>query len=90
MMPFKDRLALWLDQWAIPDWRQAWKKLSVQFNLLLVGSGMVWNALPLDAQTKVIESALTLIKMPTSWAVVVIGLLGLVFRLKSQTPKDPE
>ena len=87
-MNFKDRLTLWLDKWAIPDWHTAWDKLSVKWNVWLIAVGVGWNALPVDAQTKVVEFALTLMGIPTSWAIVAIGLLGLLFRLKSQTPKE--
>lgn len=83
----KQAIIDFLDKYAIDDWRGAWAKLSVKFNALLIASGAIWIVLPQDLQTQIVEAVLASFGIPTSWAVVAIGLVGLAARLKSQTPK---
>ena len=70
--------------------KEAWSKFTVKWNALLIAAGVGWNLLPADAQNKIVESVLTAMKIPTSWAVVVIGVIGLFLRMKLQKPKDEE
>jgi hypothetical protein len=83
-MNFKDRLTLWLDQWAIPDWREAWDKLSVRWNVYVGGAAAVWALLPDDIKATIVTAT----GIPTSWVVIVVAGLTVYFRLKSQTPKE--
>lgn len=82
----KTRVLLWIDKQVIPDWKAAWKLLSVQYNAVLVALGGIWLALPDDAKAQI----LTAVGVPTAWVVVAIGAVGFVLRMKSQKPKDPQ
>lgn len=83
-MTLKEQIALWLDQWAIDDWRQAWDKLSVRWNVYVASAAGVWALLPEDVKTTIVSAT----GIPTSWVVIVVAGLTVYFRLKSQTPKE--
>lgn len=82
-----EQLKAWYDEQFL-SLKDAWSKFTVKWNALLIAAGVGWNLLPADAQNQIVESILTAMKIPTSWAVVVIGVIGLVLRMKLQKPKD--
>ena len=60
----------------VPNWRRAWRMLSVQLAALAV----VFGSLPADAQASVLD----LVGVPASRVPAVLGLLFMVGRLISQ------
>jgi hypothetical protein len=87
-MNIKQRIVDYFDKKLIPDWRAAGEKLSIQWNAALIAGGTVWILLPNDVQTKIIDTVLGFFGVPTSWTIVVIGVVGAFLRLKKQEPKD--
>jgi hypothetical protein len=88
MNKVKQWLAEYFDKKLIPDWRAAWDKLSIRWNALLIAAGTFWILLPSDVQTQIIDTVLGFFGVPTSWTIVVIGVVGVFLRLKKQEPKD--
>lgn len=62
----------------IPDWRQAWRMLSVQVASLAI----VWGALPVDQQAAI----LALFGVGPERVPLFIGLAVIVARVVSQRP----
>jgi hypothetical protein len=65
----------------IPEWRNAWKMLSVQIAALAV----VWGSVPADVQALLLEA----VGVPVERVPAVLGLVLIVARLVSQ-PKVKE
>lgn len=65
----------------IPQWRRAWRMLSVQAAALAVG----WGLLPADAQAAILD----LVGVPANRVPAVLGLMMLLGRLVDQ-PKVRE
>lgn len=66
----------------IPNWRKAWRMLSVQLAILAVAFG----ALPTDAQGAMLD----VIGVPSSRVPAVLGFLFLIGRLISQPAVQPD
>ena len=60
----------------IPDWRSAWRYLSVQ----IAAAGMIFGSLPADTQAAMLDA----VGIAPSRLPAVLGLLVLVGRLISQ------
>ena len=86
-MTIKEKLAAWYAKQFIA-WSEAKTKLSIWWNGLLIVGGGFWILLPSDVQNSIITAVLDSFGMPTSWAVVVIGVMGALARLKKQEPKE--
>jgi hypothetical protein len=65
----------------IPEWRNAWRMLSVQIAALAV----VWGSVPADVQALLLEA----VGVPVERVPAVLGLVLIVARLVSQ-PKVKE
>lgn len=63
----------------IPDWRRAWRWLSVHAAALAI----VWGTLPVDVQGEILAM---LWGLPQERVPAVLGLLMLVSRLVNQSP----
>jgi len=61
---------------AIPNWRRAWRMLSVQIAALAV----TWGALPIDTQ----QAVLALAGVPAERVPALLGVLVLLARLVDQ------
>lgn len=61
----------------IPDWRRAWRFLSVQ----IAAAGVIFGSLPTDTQAAMLDAA----GLPASRLPAILGLLVLVGRLVSQS-----
>jgi hypothetical protein len=70
--------------------KDGWGKLTIKWNVLLIALGTAWNFMPAEGQAKIVESMLAAMHIPTSWAVVAIGVIGFVLRMKTQTPPEPK
>lgn len=61
----------------IPDWRRAWRFLSVQ----IAAAGVIFGSLPSDTQAAMLDA----VGLPASRLPAILGLLVLVGRLVSQS-----
>lgn len=66
--------------WLIEDWRQAWKKLSVQ----IAGAFVIFGTLPVETQAAVLQA----LHVPAERLPAAMGLLFIVGRLIAQ-PQPP-
>lgn len=60
----------------IPEWRRAWRFLSVQ----IAAAGVIFGSLPTDTQAAMLDA----VGLPASRLPAILGLLVLVGRLVSQ------
>lgn len=86
-MTIKERFAAWYAARFL-SFKEVWGKFTGKWNVFLISAGVAWNFLPADAQTKIVESVLAALHVPTSWAVVAIGVVGFLLRIKKQDPKE--
>ena len=61
----------------IPDWRRAWRFLSVQ----IAAAGVIFGSLPSDTQAAMLDA----VGLPAARLPAILGLLVLVGRLVSQS-----
>ncbi len=64
----------------IPDWRRAWRYLTVQ----IAAAAVVWGTLPADTQTAMLQA----VGVPLERVPAILGALVLLGRMISQAPKD--
>jgi polyferredoxin len=64
----------------VPNWREAWKWLSVHSFAILIALPIVWSTLPADVKAFIPDSW-------DPWIVVAFAAAGLAGRLIDQNPK---
>lgn len=70
-----------MDSWLVPNWKNAWRWLSVHAAALAVAFGL----LPADTQASVMSM---LFDVPVERMPAVLGILMLAARLFNQSPPD--
>ena len=70
----------YFDKVLVPEWRKAWKMLSVLWNSVCAAAAPGWLLLTDDQRT----ALLTLIGVKPAWIVGAAFLIGIVLRLKAQ------
>lgn len=70
----------WFDKVLVPEWRAAWRMLSVLWNTLCAAAAPAWLALTDDQKGAV----LTAIGISPAWLVAGAFVVSIVLRLKSQ------
>ena len=80
-----DSLKTWVSAKLIPEWKQAWKYLSVQASAIGTAAALVWPTLDEAKQTLILN--FLHIQGASTLAAVGFGLIILT-RIKAQTPKE--
>ncbi|WP_431276290.1 hypothetical protein ACQ858_08555 [Variovorax ureilyticus] len=73
-------IAQYFDKVLVPEWRKAWKMLSVIWNSVCAAAAPGWLLLTDDQKT----ALLTLIGIKPAWIVGAAFLVGIFLRLKAQ------
>lgn len=75
-----------LDKILVPEWRKAWKMLSVLWNTLCAAAAPGWMVLTDDQRA----SLLSLVGVPPALIIGAAFIVGIVLRLKAQGLEAPK